>query len=118
MADGRGVAQSGSAPEWGSGGRWFESSRPDQQSPSGHPFGRTQYGRPAAAVLHGHQDSDQPVAAAARALVAEVERRLRERGARRVTALIAKTEEEARAFWEAVGYGHDVRMLRHVKMLD
>src|SRR2546421_11671171 len=26
----RGVAQSGSAPEWGSGGRWFESSRPDQ----------------------------------------------------------------------------------------
>ncbi len=25
----RGVAQSGSAPEWGSGGRWFESSRPD-----------------------------------------------------------------------------------------
>ena len=27
---GRGVAQLGSAPEWGSGGRWFESSRPDQ----------------------------------------------------------------------------------------
>ena len=27
---GRGVAQFGSAPEWGSGGRWFESSRPDQ----------------------------------------------------------------------------------------
>src|SRR3989304_9481221 len=26
----RGVAQSGSAPEWGSGGRWFKSSRPDQ----------------------------------------------------------------------------------------
>ncbi len=25
----RGVAQFGSAPEWGSGGRWFESSRPD-----------------------------------------------------------------------------------------
>src|SRR5262249_43676990 len=25
----RGVAQSGSATEWGSGGRWFESSRPD-----------------------------------------------------------------------------------------
>jgi hypothetical protein len=26
---GRGVAQSGSALEWGSRGRWFESSRPD-----------------------------------------------------------------------------------------
>jgi hypothetical protein len=30
MSLGRGVAQSGSAPEWGSGGRWFKSSRPDQ----------------------------------------------------------------------------------------
>ncbi len=28
----RGVAQPGSAPEWGSGGRRFESGRPDQQS--------------------------------------------------------------------------------------
>jgi hypothetical protein len=28
----RGVAQSGSVPEWGSGGRWFKSSRPDQTS--------------------------------------------------------------------------------------
>ncbi len=27
----RGVAQTGSAPEWGSGGRWFKSSRPDQK---------------------------------------------------------------------------------------
>ena len=25
----RDVAQSGSAPQWGCGGRWFESSRPD-----------------------------------------------------------------------------------------
>ena len=25
----RGVAQPGSAPDWGSGGRWFKSSRPD-----------------------------------------------------------------------------------------
>jgi hypothetical protein len=24
------VAQPGSAPDWGSGGRWFESSHPDQ----------------------------------------------------------------------------------------
>ena len=26
----RDVAQPGSAPDWGSGGRWFESSHPDQ----------------------------------------------------------------------------------------
>src|SRR3982751_7065504 len=29
---GRGVAQPGSASHWGCGGRWFESSRPDQHS--------------------------------------------------------------------------------------
>jgi ribosomal protein S18 acetylase RimI-like enzyme len=54
----------------------------------------------------------------ARALVAEVERRLRARGARRVTALVVKSEEEALAFWEAVGYGHDARIQRYVRMLD
>src|SRR5438067_1141856 len=32
MAQGRGVAQPGSAPALGAGGRWFESSRPDQFS--------------------------------------------------------------------------------------
>ena len=26
----RGVAQTGSAPAWGAGGRWFKSTRPDQ----------------------------------------------------------------------------------------
>ena len=31
----RDVAQSGSAPEWGSGGRWFKSSRPDQKIEGG-----------------------------------------------------------------------------------
>ena len=30
VAAGRGVAQLGSAPAWGAGGRWFESSHPDQ----------------------------------------------------------------------------------------
>lgn len=29
----RGVAQPGSAPDWGSGGRWFKSSRPDHLPP-------------------------------------------------------------------------------------
>ena len=33
---GRGVAQPGSAPALGAGGRWFESSRPDQIQ-TGHP---------------------------------------------------------------------------------
>ncbi len=32
----RGVAQPGSAPEWGSGGRRFKSSRPDQSIKSRH----------------------------------------------------------------------------------
>ena len=32
----RGVAQSGSAPAWGAGGRWFKSSRPDHSQPSFH----------------------------------------------------------------------------------
>ena len=32
--DRRGVAQPGSAPEWGSGGRRFKSSLPDQDTPS------------------------------------------------------------------------------------
>lgn len=31
MCDLRGVAQPGSAPAWGVGGRWFKSSRPDQK---------------------------------------------------------------------------------------
>src|SRR4249919_1819533 len=34
-ANGRGVAQPGSASHWGCGGRWFESSRPDHPSSIG-----------------------------------------------------------------------------------
>ena len=54
----------------------------------------------------------------ARSLVAEVEQRLRAKGARRISALVVKTEEHAMAFWEAAGYDHDQRMLRYVKTLD
>jgi ribosomal protein S18 acetylase RimI-like enzyme len=54
----------------------------------------------------------------ARSLVEEVERRLRAKGARRITALVAKSEEHAAAFWEAVGYPNDVRIQRHVKTLE
>ena len=54
----------------------------------------------------------------ARSLVEEVERRLRAKGARRITALVAKSEEHAAAFWEAIGYPNDVRIHRHVKTLE
>jgi ribosomal protein S18 acetylase RimI-like enzyme len=51
-------------------------------------------------------------------LVAEMERRLRAKGASRVTALVVKSEDHAMALWEAAGYEHDRRMVRHVKTLD
>jgi ribosomal protein S18 acetylase RimI-like enzyme len=54
----------------------------------------------------------------ARALVAEVERRLAERGARRITALVEKDHGWATAFWCAVGYGPDARMVRFVRNLE
>jgi GNAT superfamily N-acetyltransferase len=43
----------------------------------------------------------------ARALVAEVEKRLAEQGAKRITALVEKDHPWAMAFWEAVGYRVD-----------
>src|SRR5262245_38496017 len=39
VPSGRGVAQPGSAPAWGAGGRWFKSSRPDHFSRSRHLHG-------------------------------------------------------------------------------
>jgi ribosomal protein S18 acetylase RimI-like enzyme len=48
-------------------------------------------------------------------LVRAGERRLRERGARRVTALIAKEDTAAVALWQAAGYGCDERVDRYVK---
>ena len=53
----------------------------------------------------------------ARALVAEVENRLRQQGAKRMTALVEKDHSWATAFWESVGYGLDQRMVRHAKNL-
>jgi ribosomal protein S18 acetylase RimI-like enzyme len=50
----------------------------------------------------------------ARALVEAGERRLRERGARRISALVAD-DPEAVAFWEAAGYRRDPRALRYIK---
>ena len=51
----------------------------------------------------------------ARALVVEVEKRLKERGAKRITALVEKDHSWATGFWQAVGYGLDTRIVRHVR---
>jgi ribosomal protein S18 acetylase RimI-like enzyme len=53
----------------------------------------------------------------ARALLAEVEKRLAQQGARRITALVEKEHPRAMAFWEAVGYGVDERIVRRVRNL-
>jgi ribosomal protein S18 acetylase RimI-like enzyme len=53
----------------------------------------------------------------ARALVAEVEKRLAQQGAKRITALVEKDHPWATSFWRAVGYGLDNRIVRHVRNL-
>jgi ribosomal protein S18 acetylase RimI-like enzyme len=53
----------------------------------------------------------------ARALVAEVEKRLAQQGAKRITALVEKDHPWATSFWQAVGYGLDSRIVRHVRNL-
>lgn len=53
----------------------------------------------------------------ARRLVEEGERRLRERGARRITALVAHEQDGACEFWVAVGYERDPHTDRSVKSL-
>jgi ribosomal protein S18 acetylase RimI-like enzyme len=57
----------------------------------------------------------------ARALVAEAERRLRAKGARRMSVLAETSDPRAMAFWEAradMGYHPDAGARRYVKMLD
>ena len=51
----------------------------------------------------------------AHALVAEVEMKLAERGAKRITALVEKDHPWAMSFWEAVGYRVDERIVRRVR---
>src|SRR5438874_670497 len=53
----------------------------------------------------------------ARALVAEVEKRLARQGAKRITALVEMKHSWAVNFWTAVGYGRDERIVRHVRSL-
>jgi ribosomal protein S18 acetylase RimI-like enzyme/catechol 2,3-dioxygenase-like lactoylglutathione lyase family enzyme len=51
----------------------------------------------------------------ARALVREAERRLVERGAARITALVEREHPWAMEFWQAAGYAMDTRMTRCVR---
>jgi ribosomal protein S18 acetylase RimI-like enzyme len=51
------------------------------------------------------------------ALVAEVEKRLAQQGAKRITALVEKDHPLPMAFWEAVGYRVDERIVRRVRNL-
>jgi ribosomal protein S18 acetylase RimI-like enzyme len=53
----------------------------------------------------------------ARALVANVEKRLSRQGARRITALVEKEHPWATGFWQAVGYALDSRIVRHARNL-
>jgi ribosomal protein S18 acetylase RimI-like enzyme len=53
----------------------------------------------------------------ARALVADIEKKLAERGAKRITALVEKDHPLAMNFWEAVGYCVDERIVRRVRMI-
>lgn len=52
-----------------------------------------------------------------RALVAEIQSRLAMRGARRIIALVEKDHAWAMAFWGAVGYQIDPRIVRFVQNL-
>jgi len=51
------------------------------------------------------------------ALLSEAEKRLREQGAKRITALVEKNHPLAMKFWEAVGYRVDERIVRRVRTL-
>jgi ribosomal protein S18 acetylase RimI-like enzyme len=57
----------------------------------------------------------------ARRLVQEAERALHAKGARRFSALVARHEPHALAFWDAladIGWRRDARMLRYIKNAD
>ena len=53
----------------------------------------------------------------ARFLVAEVEKRLAQQGAKRITALVEKDHPWATGFWDAVKYERDLRMVRYIRNL-
>jgi N-acetylglutamate synthase-like GNAT family acetyltransferase len=53
----------------------------------------------------------------ARALLVEVEKKLTQQGAKRITALVEKDHPESMPFWEAVGYRVDDKIVRRVRNL-
>ena len=53
----------------------------------------------------------------ARALINEAERRLADRGARRIAVITVEGEDAAEALWEAAGYAAQAGRNRHVKNL-
>lgn len=53
----------------------------------------------------------------ARALVAEIEKRLAAQGTKRISALVHREHGWATGFWSAVGYDLDARIVRHVRSL-
>jgi ribosomal protein S18 acetylase RimI-like enzyme len=63
------------------------------------------------AVVPGHRREGL-----ATTLLREGERRLRERGAVRLTAIVADDEESAMAFWQAVGYERQQHRARFVRL--
>jgi ribosomal protein S18 acetylase RimI-like enzyme len=66
--------------------------------------------RLAVAPAHRHQHI-------ASALVRDGERRLREHGGRRVTALVGSEDRAAVELWESAGYSYDERVDRYVRMI-
>jgi ribosomal protein S18 acetylase RimI-like enzyme len=54
----------------------------------------------------------------ARALVAEVETRLRHQGARRFSAIVEVDHPWATGFWQALGYAADARVARYTRNLS
>jgi ribosomal protein S18 acetylase RimI-like enzyme len=50
-------------------------------------------------------------------LVAEAERRLAAKGARRLSAIVMSEHDPAVALWLAAGYHHDIRVGRYVRTL-
>ncbi len=53
----------------------------------------------------------------ARTLVARVDQRLADQGAKRITALAEKSHPLATNFWDGIDYTHDQRIIRYVKNL-
>ncbi len=54
----------------------------------------------------------------ARALVAEIEKRLTQQGARRVTAWVERDRPEAVRLWKAAGYARDQRLVHLVRPFE